>query len=299
MSGWLLLAAILVAAALGWLIYLDWRAARLRRAGPTPAQNGSRPQVTRRLARREIITDTEFSSETFLPPEERGRTGGGPEPGTGRPTPSPASPWGKVAVPAWEHPLPWSYGETRLTLMVRDPYWLFTYWEITDEAHRAAEEMVGREAWFTARPVLRVHDVTTGSTYDVAVAEEARNWYLNVGQPDRTWYVEIGRLTDTGRFVMLARSNTVHTPRDGPSRVIDPRWPPLGYHGFWPEGMPASPGMALPANPGVPGSLRHEAHHTASPTRMGREGGAGMGRRSGAGTGRRGGAGMGGSDNGR
>ncbi len=247
MSGWLLLAALLIAAVVGWLIYLDRRAARLRRAAPnTPA----RARVTRLQTPRDV-TDTEFSSEVFLPPEMSAQAAEG----------QPRAPWGKVAVPAWEHPLPWSYGETRLTLLVRDPYWLFAYWELTDEGRSAAEGLVGREAWAGARPVLRVHDTSTGTAYDVAVNEEARNWYLNVGQPDRTWYAEIGRLTEGGRFVMMARSNTVHTPRDGPSDVIDPRWPPLG-RGAWPGGLPASPGMAAPASPGMPGSMRGHSHES-------------------------------------
>lgn len=258
MSGWLLLVALLAAGVVAWLLvrgrrqhkrdlaaYLGPgsgrgrpRGGRWRKAGrPGPGAWPGRPARP--------IVDAEFSSETFVPPEvtrEPGRDDRGP------------GPWGRVAVPAWEHPVPWSYGDTRLVLMVRDPYWLFTYWEITGDAHRAAADMVGREKWFTARPVIRVYDVSAGSHYDVGVDEEARNWYLNVSQPDRTWYIELGRLTEDGRFVMLARSNSVHTPRDGPSKVIDPRWPPLGLEGFRPEGMPASPGMAMPSSPGAPGS---------------------------------------------
>jgi len=252
-SGLILLAAILAAGAVGWLVYRGWREARARRQA---AEGGGRPGEPRRRAGRGLlawgrgdrpgrgpaapshrpVVDTEFSSETFVPPE------------AARP------PLRRIAVPGWEHPVPWSYGETRLVALTRDPYWIFAYWELTDEVHRAAEERVGREAWFHARPVIRVYDVTGGGRYDVAVDEGARNWYLNVGQPDRTWYLELGRITEAGEFVMLARSNTVHTPRDAPSGVIDWRWPPfyqLYGESFWPEGMPGSPG-GLPASPGMP-----------------------------------------------
>ena len=272
MSGWLWLAAVVAVLLVVWLVLAQRKAAR-----PRPR--------SRTLRRRDLVTDTEFSSETFVPPETRSRSGqrepaareaargAAPEVSTrvgeaAAPVAEPTGPWGRVAVPDWEHPLPWSYGQTRLVLLVRDPYWLFSYWEITGEAHALAEDLVGREAWRRARPVLRVYDVTGGSHYDVAVDEAARNWHLNVGQPDRTWYVELGRVTAAGRFIMLARSNTVHTPRDGPSGVIDRRWPPLGpwaagaRGAFRPEAMPTSPGpgagpgpgAAPPSSPGVPGA---------------------------------------------
>ncbi len=242
MSGWLLLAAILAVAVIGWLVYSTWRTRSVRPA-PRPEDRPDRPV-------RGVVADVEFSSETFVPPEVDSL---GTEPD--RPTEPVPPRRPPLAVPGWEHPLPWSYGETRLVALVRDPYWLFAYWEITGDVHRAAEERVGREAWFHARPVLRVHDVTGGTHYDVGVDEEARNWYLNVGQPDRTWYLELGRLTEAGEFVMLARSNRVHTPRDMPSDVVDPRWPPLQRtDGFWPEGMPGSPAPGLPGSPGAPGS---------------------------------------------
>lgn len=213
MSGWIWLVGLLATVLVVWLILARRRAGREVRGG------------------RRLVTDTEFSSEFFIPPEVRGGE----------------------AVPAREHPLPWSYSQTRLVLLVRDPYWLFAYWEVTGEVLALAEDTVGRQAWLEARPVLRVYDATSGSHYDLAVDEGARNWHLNVGQPDRTWYAELGRITATGRFVMLARSNTVHTPRDGPSDVVDRRWPPLGRAATRPKGMPASTGVAGPASPGTPG----------------------------------------------
>lgn len=287
MSGWFwlvgLVATVLVA---WWVMALRRRSleAQTRKQGRAKAEARGR----RSMATGRAITDTEFSAESYIPPEALGggeapgeldtraevaereegdltRLAGKPAEQLGGPVPGPG-PWGKVAVPDWEYPLPWSYGQTRLVLLVRDPYWLYSYWEVTGEAQALAEDAVGREAWREARPVLRVYDATAGSHYDVGVDEMARNWHLNVGQPDRTWYAELGRITATGRFVMLARSNTVHTPRDGQSDVIDWRWPPLGLQGRAgmgvAEAMPSSPGVGLPSSPGAPGSAwtKKEAH---------------------------------------
>jgi hypothetical protein len=255
MSGWLLMVGLLAVAAAVWFILSDRRGAQTRRLqtrGRRPDARGGRPR--RRAASRRAAADTEFASETLpLPNGSREGDLGDADDETGRAQTRARSPWGNVAVPTWEHPIPWSYGETRLTALVRDPYWIFAYWEITGETQRLAEKAVGPEAWSAARPILRVHDASGRAHYDVAIEEEVRNWYLNVGQPDRAWYLEIGRLTRSGRFVMLARSNTVHTPRDGPSQVIDPRWPPQGRAAHGAGALQASPGFGLPSSPGVTG----------------------------------------------
>lgn len=256
MSGWLLLVGILAAAVVGWLIYLDWRSAQARRR---EAEAEGRPSEARRSDDRRHegrpfttrpVSDTEFSSETFIPPEVdavgAGETGSDDRP----PATREHLDRPPLAVPTWEHPIPWSYDETRLVALARDPYWVFLYWEITDDRHRTAEEQVGREAWFHARPVIRVFDASGGGRYDIAVDEAGRSWYVNVAQPDRLWYFELGRITEAGQFVMLARSNTILTPRDGPSDEIDWRWPPLHWAGLGPEGLPSSPG-GLPASPGM------------------------------------------------
>lgn len=280
MSGWLLLVGILVAAAVGWLIYLDWRSAQARRReAETEGRAGERRADVRDSEGRfadpvrpflpRPVSDAELSSEDFVSPEVDAVGAGETGPRDGRPDAiRERGERPPIAVPTWEHPIPWSYGETRLVALARDPYWVFCYWELTDDRHRAAEEQVGREAWFHARCVIRVFDASGGGHYDIAVDEASRSWYVNVGQPDRLWYFELGRVTESGQFVMLARSNTILTPRDAPSEQIDWRWPPLRLAGFWPGGMPFSPG-GLPASPGM------RASETAG---FGGEGGCGNGR---------------------
>ena len=52
----------------------------------------------------------------------------------------------------------------------------------------------------------------------------ATNWYIKTDAPGRSFLVEIGLLTNTGRFLLLARSNSVTPPRYGPSDIIDEEW---------------------------------------------------------------------------
>ena len=127
--------------------------------------------------------------------------------------------------------LPNGYGRDRIVLMVRDPYWLHAYWEITPAAVSRAEAAL-REEWHGAKPVLRLLDVTSEDTTssseshvrDIELHGASNNWYLDVSDPPRSYRVDIGYLSRRGRFYAMAHSNVVNTPRPGVSDVIDENW---------------------------------------------------------------------------
>jgi hypothetical protein len=127
--------------------------------------------------------------------------------------------------------LPGGYGKDRIVLMVRDPYWLHTYWELTHRAIQRAEAALGQD-WHGSRPILRLIDVTTrdsnGGTEaivkDVPIHGGCNNWYIDVANPPCSYRVDIGYLSKRGQFYALARSNVVTTPRAGVSDVIDENW---------------------------------------------------------------------------
>ncbi len=127
--------------------------------------------------------------------------------------------------------LPRAYGCDRIVLLPRDPWWVFTYWEITPTTRVQALRALGAEAE-GARELLRVYDVTfitfTGDnawqSFDVELPPGADRWYLNVGRPAASFCVEIGLATPGGRFLPLARSNVVTTPRATPSPDTTVRW---------------------------------------------------------------------------
>lgn len=157
----------------------------------------------------------------------------------------------------WEREeLPSAYGETRIVVMVRDPHWLFAYWEITD-ARRMDIEREARAGWGDLRKVLRVYDVTdiefNGTNahkyFDIDITSETGNWYIRVGEASRSWCVDLGVVTSDGRFIVVARSNVVATPREGASDVIDEEWMSieeefLKLYGLWGGFAGASPGKA-------------------------------------------------------
>jgi len=127
--------------------------------------------------------------------------------------------------------LPGGYGKDRIIVMVRDPYWLHCYWELTHRAIQRAEAALGQD-WHGAKPILRLLDVSTRDTTcnaesivrDIAIHGGCSNWYIDVANPPRSYRVDIGYLSKRGQFYALARSNVVTTPRAGISDLIDENW---------------------------------------------------------------------------
>ncbi|MCS7166749.1 MAG: DUF4912 domain-containing protein [Gemmatales bacterium] len=130
--------------------------------------------------------------------------------------------------------LPSLYGVDRLVLLVRDPFWLHAYWELTPATVERAAAALGAD-WHTSKPTLRLLDVTAGDgtgisetiVRDIFINDQARNWYIEVSDPPRSFRVDLGYLTSSGQFYTVLRSNVVTTPRAGISDRIDEAWADL------------------------------------------------------------------------
>ena len=130
--------------------------------------------------------------------------------------------------------LPAGYGKDRIVCMVRDPYWLHAYWELTRQAVQRAEAALGQD-WHGARPILRLLDVTSSDTSaaaertvkDIDIHGGVNNWYIEAPNPPRSFRVDIGYISRSGQFYVLARSNVVSTPRAGMSDALDKNWADL------------------------------------------------------------------------
>jgi hypothetical protein len=119
----------------------------------------------------------------------------------------------------------------RIVLMVRDPYWLHAYWELSRKSVERAQAAMA-EHWHTARPTLRLYEVASGTTTssaervvrDIPIHGGVRNWYIDVADPPKSHRVDVGYLAASGKFYSLARSNVVSTPSPGNGDAIDENW---------------------------------------------------------------------------
>lgn len=131
-----------------------------------------------------------------------------------------------------EFNIPPGYGDNRVVLMVRDPWWLYAYWEISPQIEQQVKSKISHANSMMDKSILRIYDVTdvdfngenANRFFDIVIVDNATNWYINTGVPNRDWCVDIGILDREGRFYLLARSNRVSAPRFGPSEVIDEEW---------------------------------------------------------------------------
>ena len=119
----------------------------------------------------------------------------------------------------------------RLVLMVRGPFWLHAYWELTRQSVERARAALG-QYWHAARPVLRLFEVNRDGTTsamrkivrDIEIHGGVNDWYVDVQDPPKSYQMDIGYAATEGKFVTLARSNVVSTPPLGSATSADGNW---------------------------------------------------------------------------
>lgn len=125
--------------------------------------------------------------------------------------------------------LPDAYGEDGVVLLARDPYWAFTYWEISLAKENALKVELG-ERFQEAEIQLRIYEYTSpneikvANTIIVPVHVRVGSWYLLLGVPGCRFQAEIGYLLTDGTFLTVTKSNIVELPPLDISSDIDGDW---------------------------------------------------------------------------
>ncbi len=119
----------------------------------------------------------------------------------------------------------------RMVVMVRDPYWLHVYWELTRAAVTRAKAAMG-QYWHGARPILRLYEVSRNGTTnsartvlrDISIHGGVSNWYIDVQDPPKSFQIDVGYSGAADKFFCLATSNVVTTPQAGSADDFDQNW---------------------------------------------------------------------------
>ena len=127
--------------------------------------------------------------------------------------------------------LPANYNKTSLTLVARDPYWIYAHWEITPSSVDKIKHNIGHEFEGSVY-TLRMYDITlknfdgnnANHWFDTDLPPFVDNWYINLLSDNVTYCGAIGIRTRNGRFHVLARSNFVMTPSANSSWRRDMIW---------------------------------------------------------------------------
>ena len=116
-----------------------------------------------------------------------------------------------------EFPLPAKYNESRIVLLLRDPAWAFSYWDMKDTDVKKLKAEPG-----FAGVYLRVHELEselfTGSNsvdfFDIPIQFSDSKWYINLPKQGTNYCLQLYCLIHEGVRV-LATSNVIRVPRGG------------------------------------------------------------------------------------
>ena len=123
----------------------------------------------------------------------------------------------EVIFPVLPSDLPVKYEQDRISLLVRDPHWLYVYWEISELRKDLLIKELGSEFISRSVPVLRITNVSNNESFFVRINEFSTNWYVNVADANSVYIAELGRKISDSFFVSLLSSNSVVTPGDSVS----------------------------------------------------------------------------------
>ena len=131
--------------------------------------------------------------------------------------------------PAWD--IPDSYCDNRVTLIARDPRWVFCYWEIIPEAQKEGLRALGKNPDQT-RWNLRVYGFVPSAPNERHIAGDLQidfstgKSYLELSPSGASFQAELGLMDDEGNFFPIAVSNRIDLPQDRPAETIDEEWMP-------------------------------------------------------------------------
>ncbi len=117
--------------------------------------------------------------------------------------------------------IPEKYNDTRIVMLLRDPLWAYTYWDINDNELNKMKEELFFEGFF-----LRVFELNTKKPsgenpyskdnildyYDIPVDEKDDSWYINLGKTGRHFGIQLCSIVH-GKVSVLSKSNVIKSPR--------------------------------------------------------------------------------------
>ncbi len=229
-------------------------------AGGTAAQEPDAPKAPAAATEGEESTKPALKIPPILlegdPPAVPPATGPGRKYALG-PAP-PAAPPGAVTGR-----LPEAYGTERLSLLARDPHWLYAQWDLTLEQQRRYNALSADH-----HLVVRVHPETPAGqpVIEAGVHPEARHWFIQVERAGITYVAELGYYQADRRWLAIATSAGATTPPDTVSAETAVRFATMPVGTSPPQPPPLPPEIAALVQLGQPVSAALPPGHREGPT---------------------------------
>lgn len=130
-----------------------------------------------------------------------------------------------VDIPEY-YDLPYKYEKTVVKVLYQNPNTLFVYWDISDDDINGFKKAYGDNFFYVTKPVLVIHNITDGYSFEIEVNDFANNWYIHVSDAKCKYNVELGRRPSQSakienlaehrmdNFINVSYSNTIEMPND-------------------------------------------------------------------------------------
>ncbi len=124
----------------------------------------------------------------------------------------------------WDQfPLPASYNETFVRLILRDPLWAFAYWEIRESDFTHIDDEPAIDELF-----LRVHELPAAGSngkgidyFDIPIRTNDISWYINLPKLGASYFTELVSST-AGMEKVLCKSNNITSPTETFDLLLKP-----------------------------------------------------------------------------
>ena len=73
-----------------------------------------------------------------------------------------------------------SYSDNKITLLARDPHWLYAYWEISETKKNSFMSELGNDIWEKSIPFLKITNISKNISNFIRVNDFSNNWFINV-----------------------------------------------------------------------------------------------------------------------
>lgn len=118
------------------------------------------------------------------------------------------------------YPIPELYGEDVMTVLSRDPHWVFVYWDLSPAKLKTASEIFSAGRTGTPKFTLRLQTSSVKKKKkpslpvikDLEVPAIARSWYLNIDDNTKEYILELGIKSKDGKFSVLLSSKSFVLP---------------------------------------------------------------------------------------
>ena len=130
-----------------------------------------------------------------------------------------------VDIPEY-YDLPYKYEKTVVKVLYQNPNTLFVYWDISDDDINGFKKAYGDNFFYVTKPVLVIHNISDGYSFEIEVNDFANNWYIHVSDAKCKYNVELGRRPSQSAkienlaehrmddFINVSYSNTIEMPND-------------------------------------------------------------------------------------